>query len=332
MRPKEEILKRRLKKGEKEEKKGRSSWVILLGLFFLSSGLAAIFYLASVLPGFWQKLTSPRIIKPQREASSVSSITNEPTPTTFWSPFLGQELESLINSQDGRYGLYLFDIDKGEFLGVNYQGKFPAASLIKLPIVVTAYREAERRQFDLEAEYRLKEEDKLVGNGSVYLQPEGTTYTYRNLIKLAIEQSDNTASAVIAKALGEEKIQATIDFLDLAGTSYSLHQTTPEDIGRLLVALHQEEILTSAHSQELIGYLSWTIFNDQIPAVLPDSLVIAHKVGFDDQVLHDAAIIFADRGDFVLVIMSQGDSQDKAQTVLEEITEMVWETVKNSKQ
>jgi len=60
--------------------------------------------------------------------------------------------------------------------------------------------------------------------------------------------------------------------------------------------------------------------------------VVAHKVGFDDQVLHDAAIIFADRGDFVLVIMSQGDSQDKAQTVLEEITEMVWETVKNSKQ
>jgi beta-lactamase class A len=164
---------------------------------------------------------------------------------------------------------------------------------------------------------------------SVYLQPEGTVYTYRNLIKLAIEQSDNTASGIIAKALGKEKIQSTIDFLSLARTSYSLAQTTPEDTGRLLVALYQDEILTLAHSQELIGYLSWTIFNDQIPAVLPDDLVVAHKVGFDDQVLHDAAIIFTDQGDFVLVIMSQGDSSDQAQEVLEEITKAVWEAIKD---
>lgn len=327
----EGTLKRRLKKDKEEEKKGRSNWLVLFGLFFLSSGLAVIFYLGSILPAFWQKLTSPRVIRPQGEPAAVSpTIKNEPTPKAFWPQSLGQDLENLIEGKSGRYGFYIFDLDKEQFLGINHQEKFPAASLIKLPIVVTAYREAERGYFDLAAEYRLREEDKLVGNGSVYLQPEGTIYTYRNLIKLAIEQSDNTASAVIVKALGEEKIQSTIDFLGLSRTSYPLRQTTPEDIGRLLAALYQEEVLTSAHSQELIGYLSQTIFSDQIPAALPDDLVVAHKVGFDDQILHDAAIIFAPQGDFVLVIMSQGDPQDQAQEVLEEATRRVWEAREKS--
>ncbi len=327
---KEEILKRRVKKENKKEKEGHSSWVMLLVLFFLSSGLAMAFYLTSFLPDFWQKITSPRVIRPQDKSTNSPTITIEPTPTP-WQQFLGQKLESLIETRSGRYGIYLFYVDKedDQFLGVNHQERFSAASLMKLPIVITAYREAEKRRFDLTAEYRLKEEDKLAGNGSVHLQPEGTIYTYRNLAKLAIEQSDNTASSVIAKALGEDKIQETIDFFNLAKTNYSLWQTTAEDMGQLLVALYQGKALTPAHSQELIGYLLQTIFNDQIPSALPEEIAVAHKIGLDEQILHDAAIVFTNQGDFVLVIMSQGVSSDQAQKTLEEITKTVWEGFSN---
>jgi beta-lactamase class A len=323
---KKEVFKKKLtkKETEKETQSGR----VVLVLLVVSTGLALVFYLSSFLPAFWQKITTPRVVKLNDNQGETPPASLEPTMApTPWQKNLEKKLTSLVNQQNGAYGVYLSEIDSQSFLGVNYQESFPGASLMKLPVIIAAYQEAERKQFDLTAEYRLKEEDKLPGNGSVHLQPEGTIYTYRALAKLAVEQSDNTAISVIAKTIGEDKIQKTIDLLGLAKTNYRLKQTTPEDMGQLLLALHQGQALTAAHSQEIIGFLINTIFNDQIPAFLSDNLTVAHKIGLDENLLHDAAIIFTDTGDFVLVIMSQGDPQDQAQKTLEEITKMVWEEI-----
>ena len=323
---KEEILKKRAKARNKSEpkEKDRSGRVILI-LLLISSGLALTLYLSNLLPGIWQKMFVPKVIRPQDPVLvSPTIIESAPTP---WQQSLKEDLTSFVSQKDGFYGIYLYQIEDSQFIGVNHQETFSGASLMKLPVIITAYWRSERQLFDLTGEYRLREEDKLAGNGSVYLQPEGTIYTYRNLAKLAIEQSDNTANSVIAKSLGEEKIQQVIDFLGLEKTNYSDYQTSPENIGRLLVGLHQGEFLTAVHSQEIIGYLTQTIFNDQIPAALPEDIIVAHKIGFDDQILHDAAIIFTDNGDFVLVIMSRGVSNDQAQENLEIITQRVWEII-----
>jgi beta-lactamase class A len=317
------------KLNKKEEEKEEHSGRVVLILLLASTGLAVIFYLSSLLPSFWEKISAPKVVKiNDLETEEPSPTISRPTPTP-WQKKLQEELLEFVDQESGTYGVYLLEIESQNAIGVNHQKIFPGASLMKLPIIATAYQEAEKRQFDLTAEYRLKEEDKLPGNGSIYLQPEGTVYTYRALIKLAVEQSDNTAIKVIVDNLGEEKVQALIDFLELSRTDYFARKTTPEDIGRFLAALHQGKILTSSHSQEFISFLTNTIFNDQIPAVLPEDLVVAHKIGLDENLLHDAAIIFTDKGDFVLVIMSQDDSQDKAQEVLEAITRMVWEEISN---
>lgn len=323
---KKEVFKKKLNKKELEKEK--QSGRVVLVLLVASTGLALVFYLSSFLPAFWQKITTPRVVKLNSNQGKTPPTPFEPMMTpTPWQKNLEEELISLVNQQNGVYGIYLYEIDSKSFLGVNYQESFPGASLMKLPVIIAAYQEAERKQFDPTAEYRLKEEDKLPGNGSVHLQPEGTIYTYRALAKLAVEQSDNTAISVIVKAIGEDKIQKTIDLLDLAKTNYRLRQTTPEDMGQLLLALHQGQALTAAHSQEIIGFLTNTIFNDQIPAFLPENLTIAHKIGLDENLLHDAAIVFTDTSDFVLVIMSQGDPQDQAQKTFEEITRMIWEEI-----
>ncbi|KUK83725.1 MAG: putative beta-lactamase [Microgenomates bacterium 39_6] len=317
------------KNSNKEEKEEEKSGRVVLILLLSSTGLAIIFYLSSLLPSFWERISTPKVIKVDDfEAEELSPTIIVPTPTP-WQKELQEELLELIGQERGVYGVYLLAAESQNAIGINHQKIFPGASLMKLPVIATAYQEAEKGRFDLTAEYRLKEEDKLVGNGSVHLQPEGTVYTYQALIQLAIEQSDNTAVSVLADNLGKEKIQALIDFSGLSRTDYLAGETTPEDIGQFLFSLHQGKMLTSSHSQEFIGFLTNTIFNDQIPSVLPENLVVAHKIGLDENLLHDAAIIFTDKGDFILVIMSQGDSQDRAQMILEEITKMIWKNIKD---
>ncbi len=325
-----EIFKKKITNKKEKDQQEESSGRVVLILLLASTGLAMIFYLSSLLPSFWERISAPKVVKiDDLRTEELSPTIIVPTPTP-WQKELQEELLEFVDQESGIYGIYLLEIENQNAIGINHQEIFPGASLMKLPVIATAYKEAEKRQFDLTAEYRLKEEDKLPGNGSVHLQPEGTIYTYRALIKLAVEQSDNTAISVIADNLGEEKIQALIDFLELSRTDYLAGKTTPEDMGQFLASLHQGKMLTSSHSQEFIGFLTNTIFNDQIPSVLPEDLVVAHKIGLDENLLHDAAIIFTEKGDFILVIMSQGDSQDRAQAVLEEITKTIWTAIRNS--
>ncbi len=323
---KEEGFKKKFGDKKKEMSPEESSGGVTFFLLVGSVGIALLFHLSSFLPNWWQEVTTPRVFESERGELSESSVDLEVTPTP-WQKDLEESLRSLVKEKEGLYGVYLYQIDTSQSIGINHQEEFPAASLMKLPVVVSLYQEAERRRLDLATEYRLRQEDKLSGNGSIHLQPEGTVYTYRSLAKLAIEQSDNTAVNVIAKTLGENKIQTTINSLNLSRTNYSLRQTSPEDMGKLLLSLYQKETLTSANSREIIGYLSQTIFNDQIPAALPENVVIAHKIGLDEGILHDAAIVFTDQGDFVLVIMSKEALREQAQATLEEITRMVWEAI-----
>jgi beta-lactamase class A len=318
-----------LTKGKENQLPKKPAGKVILILLLITSGLALLFYLSSLWPSWWQRVTAPRVINSPKETSGSDLtvlLTPSPSPAP-WQTSLEEGINQILAEEPGTYGVYLYKIDEQQFLGINETAIFPAASLMKLPVIMTVYHQAEKQQFDLSAEYSLREADKLAGNGSVYLQPAGTTYTYRALAQLAIEQSDNTANYVLSWAVGEEQIRSMINLLGLGQTDYDLSQTSPQDIGRLLLALYQGEILTSAHSQEILGYLSATIFNDQIPAALPAGTKIAHKIGFDEGLLHDAAIIFKEDNNFILVVMSQSADTAQAEEVIKKIAKLVWQEI-----
>ena len=46
--------------------------------------------------------------------------------------------------------------------------------------------------------------------------------------------------------------------------------------------------------------------NDRIPWFLPDGVAVAHKTGRLDRVAHDAGIVYAPAGPFVLALLTEG--------------------------
>jgi len=224
----------------------------------------------------------------------------------------------------GVYGVYVVDLDKGDSFGINKNEVFPAASLMKLPLIYAFYQQVELGKIDLDEQYSLEEEDKVEGTGSVYQQPAGTTYTLRQLITLVGKQSDNTAQNVLAEILGKEEIQAAITDLGMKQTSYANLETSPEDVAIFWQKLATDQILTPAHCQEILDSLTDTIFEEQIPAGLPKGIRVAHKVGVDERMLHDTGIVFADQP-FVLVLMSKDVNISEAKELFPKITELIWD-------
>lgn len=309
------LLKAREREGKKaKETKGGSKWV--LGLLTTSILLSLIFWL-------WGNLPTNRTPK---QTKPISSGLFSPSPTL--PPKKTEEatgrIKKITDGLKGTYGLFVFNLTSKESYGLSQDEVFPAASLIKLPVILTLYQEVEKESLSLETKYTLRQEDKRSGSGSLASKPVGTVYTYQKLAELMGKQSDNTAFAALSRILGEKKIQATIENLGMGKTSFARNETSPADIGLFFRKLYGGSVVSREHRDEILGFLTDTIYEDRIPAGVPEGTRVAHKIGTEIGIFSDSGIVFASHP-FVLVIMSKNALEKEAKTALPEITKAVWE-------
>ncbi|HRR05467.1 MAG TPA: class A beta-lactamase-related serine hydrolase, partial [Candidatus Woesebacteria bacterium] len=286
---------------EKEEGEGKRRRIIFV-LLLLTTGLSFLIYLGKQASPKIEEITQPVVFR------SSPAFSPSPSPVEKSKAL---ELEKILAGRQGVYGVYYLNLETKEAVSIREKESFPAASLIKLPIVYTLYQQAQEGKINLEEKYTLREEDKVGGAGSLYQKEAGAVYSYRELARLCGKQSDNTAAAILEKVLGAEAIEATIRRLGMENTSFSRRQTTPEDIALFWQKLWEGD-LKEEYREEILDLLTETIFEEQIPAALPAGVKVAHKVGIDEGILHDAGIIFQDPP-FILVLMSKNNNREEAQ-------------------
>ncbi|MDO8551380.1 MAG: serine hydrolase [bacterium] len=305
----------------KEVKEGGGRWIfgLLLGSILLSVGF---FLWGRFAQGEGFDSTPPDDLI----SISLTNPTSVPTPTPIirkTDKVVSQIKEETQNLKGG-FGVYVFNLTTKQTYGLSEDEVFMAASLIKLPVLLVLYQEAEAGRIDLDAKYVLKQADKQGGAGSMQYKPAGTVYTYRKMAELMGQQSDNTAFMVTRNLLGDEKIQTAINKLGMAKTSLRTNETSPSDIGLFFRKLYGGSLLTREHRDELLNFLTKTAFEDRIPAGLPADVRVAHKIGSEIGVYSDGGIVFAPKP-FVLVILSKGIIEREAKLALPQTTKTVWE-------
>ncbi|MBN1168584.1 serine hydrolase [Candidatus Woesebacteria bacterium] len=224
----------------------------------------------------------------------------------------------------GVYGLYVFNLDSSISYGVEQETVFQAASLIKLPVMVGMYLEEELGKLNLDDTYILREEDKVGGSGSLSLKSEGYEVTYRELIQLMGKQSDNTAYNIALYTLGKDRTEQIISSIGMENTSVEENKTTPEDIGLFFKKLWEGAILKKDDQDELLSFLTNTIYEDHLAAGIPSDIRVAHKYGREVSVVNDAGIVYTDNP-YVVVLMGQGVMVEEADLVFPELSRFIYE-------
>ncbi len=311
-----ERKKRKKKKGFEPWGKKERYWVffILLGTI-LTSGILAFSARSWKLPGL------PRISFPSFGSGKII-IENEASDER--AKEVVSSFKEKIKELSGVYGFYVFRLTEGSSYGVSEKEKFQAASLVKLPVILAFYIEDEKGTIDLETKYKLKEEDKVGGAGSLFSEPAGTVLTYRDLVRYMGKQSDNTAYNIALDVLGEEKVKSVISEIGMTNTSLENNETTPYDIGLLFRKLWQGDIVSRKDRDEILGFLTDTIYEEWLVAGIPSRVKVAHKYGREVHVVNDAGIVYADEH-FVLVMMSKGVVEREADEVFPELARIVYE-------
>ncbi len=299
------------KRGKKKQAAKGSRWTILI-LFLITLAIIGILYLKTALPPLWQKWTSPLV------------ITSSKSETKFDATLVLKKIQNLTQSSRGKYGFYIYRFKDKKSYGFYQSETFPAASLMKLPLILCLYQEVEKGKLSLETKYILQEKDKVLGAGILQGKPAGSVYSYRQLIEYMGQYSDNTAFKVIRRILGDEKIQKVIDDLGMSKTSLAEFETSPGDIGLLFQKVYEGEVISESHQSEFLKFLTKTAYENWLPAGLPQGIKIVHKIGKDQGTFSDGGIIFSSKP-YVLVVTSKEAREDEANEILPAISRSVWE-------
>ncbi|MEK6825261.1 MAG: serine hydrolase [Nanoarchaeota archaeon] len=99
----------------------------------------------------------------------------------------------LTKNVSGFYGLYYEDLQSGAWVGYNEREKFIPQSLFKVPLAMTILKKVERGDLSLDETITLREEDLDPSSGTLYKKGSGHQMQLKDLLKVMIEQSDNTA-------------------------------------------------------------------------------------------------------------------------------------------
>jgi beta-lactamase class A len=204
----------------------------------------------------------------------------------------------------GRLACHLIDLrDNAAF---DYQGDIirPAASVIKVPILIDLYARHQTGEIDLDERVAVQDKDIVGGAGVLFELHRGLELTLRDLGILMTVISDNVASNLLIERLGMDRINDRIRLIGMPNTILgrkfmidpnALHAknfTTAHDMAICMARLHAGQLLDPVHSAEVIDILKRQQYREKIPLLLPETVPVAHKTGEISGTRHDVALIY----------------------------------------
>ena len=296
----------------------------IVGLFLVTIGLSLFFWIRAEAKEWYEggKDFSEKIVFWKETAEEKSKIQNDLRLSET-----KERIKKLIFDLQGEYAVYFKSLEegKGEW-GIDEEREMEAASLIKVPIILTLYKKTALGEIDLETKYVLADKDKVPGAGGMLYKKAGTVYSYRKMAELMGKSSDNTAAKILTRILGAEAIQRAIEDLEMKKTSFGENKTTAKDVGGMFEKLYKNEVLSAEASEEILSFLTKTQFEERIPAGLPEEIRVAHKIGTETEVISDGGIVYG-KNPYILVILSERVKAVEAEKMLPEISKVVWEMV-----
>lgn len=243
---------------------------------------------------------------------------------------LQSQIEPLIAAHDGSVAVAIKHLQTGAQYYYRADEVMPTASLIKLPVMVAAYRSADAGALELDSRIQLKEEDRVPGSGILSTHfSAGTTLPMRDAIRLMIAYSDNTATNLVVNGLGLATTNSVMNELGLMETKlhslvyrrdtsilperseqYGLGSTTAAETMRLLEMLHRGELANSEGTTAMISHLTHCDDTSKLCRYLPN-VKFAHKTGAVNGVRCDAGWMETPAGRIALCVLT---SQNKDQS------------------
>ena len=253
-------------------------------------------------------------------------------------------LPILDNYKNLHAGIYIYDYHTGKTVDINKDEVFPAASIIKIPVLLDFFnrnKDLEKEGFEpvsLDKKLTFTEAHRTEGSGNLQFKSADVDYSIDYLAKIMIRKSDNSATNMLIEEVGGinqlnaalrhwgfSKTQVTSWLPDLKGTN----TTTPYDIATMLYNIDNQKFLPLQSAANIKEYMSHVENRILIKSQLPENAVLMHKTGDIGKMLGDAGVIYSPSGKkYIMVIMVKRPHNDYgARDLIQKVSKTVYNSL-----
>ena len=229
---------------------------------------------------------------------------------------IGQEmiaLKSQIQTLAAKYdylspGMFFMEVETGNYLDINGEKSFSAASTIKLPILMALFQAVDAGKVRMDETLTVRRDLITGGSGELQNSPGAKLSVLQTATKM-IAISDNTGTNMIIDRLGGKAVlnrqfknwglRKTV-INRLLGDFQGTNTTSPADLVRLSALLAKHQLITEASRSKVLDILNQTENRKLLPAGLGKGAAIAHKTGTLGRLIGDAGIIEMPNGKLYL--------------------------------
>lgn len=242
---------------------------------------------------------------------------------------LKEAVNTSLTDAKGTYAVAVKNLKTGENYFLDAHKIFEPGSLYKLWVMSTVIGQIESGKIvgdeiltdsikQLNKDYNIDPESAELTNGTI-------TLSVKDALNQMITISHNYAAMLLTKKV---KLNSIEDFIVKNGFNESMvgesPKTTSYDIALFFEKLYKGQLANTENTSKMIELLKKQTLNNKLPKYLPGKTSIAHKTGEIDFLSHDAGIIFSEKGDYIIVILSESDSPKGAEERIAQISAAVF--------
>jgi beta-lactamase class A len=256
------------------------------------------------------------------DAAAAPARAHEPSPVD--TAALRQSLERIAADFAGIVGIGVRNLATGETLSLRGAEKFPSASLIKVPVLVTLMDEVAGGRMQLNERSTMIARDRVGGSGILKHMESGIDLSLEDLAWLMLTLSDNTATNLLLDKLDIATVGAKMEALGLpeskmhsktfrrqtsialdSSVIYGLGVATPDEMVELFTMLHEGRAVSPALDSLAMRMLLANQDYTMLVRWLPDGTRVAHKSGSVDRARNDCGILYTPAAPLALCVMTR---------------------------
>jgi beta-lactamase class A len=250
------------------------------------------------------------------------------------------QLDALSSRYPGRVSIFIKDLKSGRTWMHNPDDLFPAASLIKVPILIATFYRIRDGGVSLDDRMTITRLNRRGGSGSLKWRPDGTKLTLRDALVHMINESDNTATQMVLEHVGIGYVQQQFPRMGLlytgiyeegmsikGGRVAHENYTTAREMEMLEEKIYRGEAVDKTSSDLMMDILKKPkAVASRLQKGMPAGWEIAHKTGLLRQACHDSAIFFTPSGDYAITVLTgQNASYSQAKDFITKLAHVTFE-------
>jgi beta-lactamase class A len=164
----------------------------------------------------------------------LAAISFFPVVGSAQSSSLEAQIRARLDSLPAQSSFYAKQLSTGREVAIRADVPMNTASVIKIPVMVLAFRDADAGRLNLDERHTITADEQRRGSGLLQTFAVGLQPTYRDIITQMIITSDNTATDIMIAKVGKERVNRMLDSLGYRDTR--LRMSVGETFRQVFVA------------------------------------------------------------------------------------------------